>query len=86
MSSTVTLKEQLLEFPALSTVVSVTLFVPTGNALPDERPAVCKVALIAQLSHVAGPENDTCAEHKPGSAKKGCKLGHTKKKPLTSRG
>ena len=50
LSTTVTLNEHVLVFPAASVTTKVLVVVPMGNVLPDGSPAVCTRFSPAQLS------------------------------------
>ena len=65
MSFTVTLNEQLAEFPAASLTLQVTVVVPFGKIAP-ETGAHEGVPTPGQLSLAVGAGNVTAAEHWPG--------------------
>ena len=56
LSTTVTVKEQTAVFPAASDTLKVLVVVPTGNAEPGGKPAVCVVVAPGQLSVPTGGE------------------------------
>ena len=67
VSLTVTVKLQLAVLPAASVTTKVLVVVPTGNALPEARPAVCEMVCPVQLSELVGGVKVTTAEQRPGS-------------------
>ena len=66
MSLTVTVKEQVVEFPAASVTRKVFKTFPLGKLAPLGNPEVCVVVAPVQLSVPTGVENETVALHTPG--------------------
>jgi len=66
-SSTVTVNEQVEEFPAPSAARYTTVLIPNGNVLPEGRPLIKVMLGAVQLSLALIEPYETTAVHNPGA-------------------